>query len=300
VIVLLPGIAGFAVWEFKENWKLYRSNRPLVLKPVMIGHHGETMQRFMKPGFHSGTLPKLYAKLRKAERRDDGRALFKQHEALHHVKESIRHFAEREMLLLLEGSKNWGGLKLHAGALVAATNRVRVELCCPELGDETVWLAFEERAGRLVGEVTRPGWLPLLSPPQREAFASALAGLYKLAGVTLVREQLEACLPAGFHVYRVGGDLLLLWPDADFTREYAYELRPLSGMGLAPQEGRPPLAVERLLFAEVPVAWEDWVAAWSRDQAGHPLALPAVAKVRLLPGPEPVPTQPAVTVEAAS
>src|SRR5437660_11513746 len=28
VIFFLPGLAGFLVWEFKENWKLYRANRP--------------------------------------------------------------------------------------------------------------------------------------------------------------------------------------------------------------------------------------------------------------------------------
>ena len=107
VLLFLPGLGGFLVWELKENWKQYRSNRSPVLKPAMIGHHGETMLRFMRPGFHSGTLPKLYAKLRKAERRANGRALHKHQEALHHVKESIRHFLEREFVMLLEGSKGW-------------------------------------------------------------------------------------------------------------------------------------------------------------------------------------------------
>ena len=34
-----------------------------------IGHHGETMVQFLRPGFRSGTLPKLYAKLRRASRK---------------------------------------------------------------------------------------------------------------------------------------------------------------------------------------------------------------------------------------
>ena len=67
-IILLPGIFGFLVWELRENWRLYRANRSLVLRPAVIGHHGETMSRLLRPGFHSGTVPNLYAKLRRAER----------------------------------------------------------------------------------------------------------------------------------------------------------------------------------------------------------------------------------------
>ena len=69
IVHSIPGAAGFLVWEFKENWRLYRANRPATLRPEVIGHHGETMLRLLKPGFHSGTLPKLFAKLRRAERR---------------------------------------------------------------------------------------------------------------------------------------------------------------------------------------------------------------------------------------
>ena len=62
LITKMPGVFGFLVWELKENWKLYRANRATNLRPVMIGHHGETMLRLLRPGFHSGTLPKLFAK----------------------------------------------------------------------------------------------------------------------------------------------------------------------------------------------------------------------------------------------
>ena len=65
---LLPDAFGFLFWEMKENWSLYRANRPARLKPVVLGPHGETMLQLLCPGFHSGTLPKLYARLRAAER----------------------------------------------------------------------------------------------------------------------------------------------------------------------------------------------------------------------------------------
>ena len=56
-IWLIPGVFGFLVWELKENWRLYASNRPRHLKPVPIGRHGEPLLRLLRPGIHSGTLP---------------------------------------------------------------------------------------------------------------------------------------------------------------------------------------------------------------------------------------------------
>ena len=86
----IPGIFGFLVWELKENWKMYRANQSPTLDAEMVGSHGETVLRLLRPGFHSGTLPKLYAKLRRAK----GRKLRKQKEALHDVAECVRHFVE--------------------------------------------------------------------------------------------------------------------------------------------------------------------------------------------------------------
>ena len=46
----IPGIFGFLAWELKENWRLYAANRPPRLKPVVLGHHGETMRGLLRPG----------------------------------------------------------------------------------------------------------------------------------------------------------------------------------------------------------------------------------------------------------
>ena len=59
-IVFLPGFFGFAVWELKENWRLFRQNRRGALAAIPVGSHGETIERLLRPGFHSGTLPKLF------------------------------------------------------------------------------------------------------------------------------------------------------------------------------------------------------------------------------------------------
>jgi hypothetical protein len=188
-ILFIPGICGFVVWELKENWRLYRANRAPTLKPIMIGSHGETMLRLLKPGFHSGTVPKLYRKLRRAERRGRKRTTQKLLAGLHHVEEAISHFIERELLALLRQSRGWNGLEIELGAVHLATNRITVELACPQLDSHPLMLGFDQQAGWLYAEVLHPGWLAKLTAEQRHTLESALAGLYSLAGVHSVREQ---------------------------------------------------------------------------------------------------------------
>ena len=66
--LLLPGVVGFLVWELKENWRLYAANR-LANCNSHRRPPGETIDRLLRPGFHSGTVPKLFARLRRAERK---------------------------------------------------------------------------------------------------------------------------------------------------------------------------------------------------------------------------------------
>src|SRR5258708_31508940 len=84
-VLVLPGLAGFLVWEFKENWRLYRKTRPTALHEVSIGQHGETMVGFLKPGFHSGTIPKRFTKLRRAAWKADERGVAKHRHQLHQL-----------------------------------------------------------------------------------------------------------------------------------------------------------------------------------------------------------------------
>ncbi len=287
-IFFLPGIFGFMVWELKENWKLYRANRSPTLRPVLIGSHGETMLRLLRPGFHSGTVPKLFGKLRRAERHRHQAAAHKQHEALHHVEESVRHFVKREFVHLLTLSKSWGGARLELGEVGLCTNRVRVELICRDLPGEGVEIVFDLRGGRLVAAVTRAGWVPHLSEAQRRAFLVALGGLYKRAGVDLTREQIDAALAPARPPYRINGEGLIVWPGEGAGRETVYPLddgrllRP-HGVDGGPPAALPPLDADRLLFRNVPITWVSWVAAWDRDPAGEGLPLPFSESVRLLP-----------------
>lgn len=63
---IIPGAFGFFFWEFRENWRLYEANRPARMPAAMFGPHAETMRDLLEPGFHAGTLPAVYRRLRKA------------------------------------------------------------------------------------------------------------------------------------------------------------------------------------------------------------------------------------------
>jgi hypothetical protein len=284
-IFLLPGLAGFLVWEFKENWRLYRANQSPTLRPEVVGHHGETMLRLMRPGLHSGTLPKLYARLRHGR----GRSLRKQYESLHHLRERLRQFVERNLFAVLAGSKSWGGaMPLHVGELRIGTNRIRLEL--RGLG-ASIHVDFEEHAGWLTGGLTCVSgwpetWLARLDREPMLAFRDALGGFYKLAGVDVVREQVEKVLPAGSD-YELTAAGLVVWPADDGKGGFVYDLS--AGPELSPRSSGttcaalPPLPATALLYTASPIFWRDWVLTWQLDHdgKGHMPLLPP--RVRLLP-----------------
>jgi hypothetical protein len=291
-VLFIPGLAGFVVWELKENWRLYRANRPRTLRPVVIGHHGETMVRLLKPGFHSGTIPRLYAKLRRAERRayrtGNWETSRKYRSTLYELEQSVRHLVEREFLMLLEESRCWGPARLRAGQIDLSSNRIRVELCCTELAEASTWIAFEELSGWLVAGVATPGWLHRLTTEQARALTAALAGLYKKSGVDLIRQQIEAGLGRAVRSYDIADAGIVVWPSDGYECEAIYRLR--DGPRIEPRiiAGSramvlPALDSNRLLFRNVPIPWAYWVEVWARDQAGKEQPEPFLPGLCLLP-----------------
>jgi hypothetical protein len=273
-LFFIPGFAGFLVWELKENWRLYEANRPSTLRPATPGSHGETVRRLLRPGFHSGTVPKLFSRLR----RTDGRASRKKQEELHHVAETLGRFVERDLLAILEHCPRWGdSLRLRRGEVRLGTNRIRFELRCRDAADPPMTFDIDLEGRYLLSRVSQAGWLGRLSESQRAALADALAGFYRLAGVDLIREELEPLLPTGTS-YAVTATGLCLWPASGVGSEISIPLDSQPEPGAS--SDWPPGRAEQLLLSARPIRWIDWVAVFEQEDPKKPA--PALAEDTVL------------------
>ena len=291
-VLVLPGLAGFLVWEFKENWRLYRKSRPPTLREVAIGHHGETMVGFLKPGFHSGTIPKRFTRLRRAAWKADERGVAKHRAELHHVEAAIHTFVDRELVSMLEAAAAFRGTDVVAQHVAIGSNRVHIDLACPSVSPAVARIAFEQQSGWMVASIPERGWIDHLSDDQRQILEIALAGFYKRSGVDLVREQLEHALAGDAEPppYDISDDGLVVWPGRGYQTEVLYDLRSprlapvLRG---APWAGELPLLAGRhALYCREPLLWTTWATAWEQLARGEP-AVSVVAGPSLLRRPPP-------------
>jgi hypothetical protein len=301
VIAGIPGIFGFLVWELKENWRLYAANRPKGLQPMIIGRHGETMGRLLKPGFHSGTIPKLFAKLRRAERKarasGNWKAVRKQLHGFEHVEKSLRRYVERDFLALFnesrrgetqfdlhpslprgEGRGEGGSEDFPAGIFLReiqfGTNRVRLVFSAIGTEQPLSAIDFEVQSGWLVGGIEQMSGEQPFSESDRDEFSTAILGLYKTAGTEIVRQQLEIALPAPVPAYDLSARGLRIWPDSSFETEVFYEFSDEANY--APQvlhgflhRQLPILERTRILFREFVLPWQNWVAFWDAVKRGE-------------------------------
>lgn len=185
-IWLVPGVFGFLVWELQENWRLYRANRHPTIRAEAIGSHGETMLRLLRAGFHSGTLPKAFAALRRAVRRGetaDGKRFRSRWATINRVELDVRRFVERELLGLLTKTEFLPGASVGVGSVRVATNRVDVALTCSAWPGLTSVVRWEYLAGALAGSVRSTGWVTQLSEDARVTLGVAVSGLFQRTGV---------------------------------------------------------------------------------------------------------------------
>jgi len=281
-VFFFPSVFGFLVWEFKENFRLYRENRAKNLGPVPIGHHGETVGELMRPGFHSGTLPKLHAKLRRAARHaelDESRGIEHGHhalrglqEALDDLRETVRRAVDREVSGLLAACPRFRAGPIAVRRVELGSNRLRIELGCDSLSKAACAVTFEEQSGLVVASIPEPGFVPTLRQNDRVLFENALAGFYRIAGVDLVREQIRAAI--GDDVpYDIADEGLVLWPDEGYRTEILYRLDPgFSGpimqpvvRGDPPASEPKPLDLRKVLFRDQHIPWAEWAASWRED-----------------------------------
>jgi hypothetical protein len=299
--ILIPGAFGFLLWELKENWRLYEANRPAALQPVPIGHHGETMARLLRAAFHSGTIPKVYARLRRALRgtsnSDAWKAVHRQEEILHHVADRLHKFADREFVALLNGCQHQDMLRLRLENVAVSTNRIVLNFAndCMNHGSGVsgqasgdLSIAFAEEAGWITASVLQSGWVDSLSGGSAVAVREALLGLYKLAGVDLLEEDLVNLVVPLSGRYDLAERQIKFWFESNSSPPSLTPDRSLlasrpSPLVLQLREGELQLASPgpdsperravgkaafKLLFRNTPIMWKWWVEAW-QELAGH-------------------------------
>jgi len=308
----IPGVFGFLAWELKENWKLYAANRHLTLRPVHIGHHGESLTRLLRPGFHSGTIPKMFARRRRAARNAhenpqvNNQARYA--EKMHHEAESVRQFVDRELVGLLRESRTFRERSVSVTHVALATNRISIFLRDDNQPDEPTCIEISEQSGWLIAGVSHQGWLAGLTDEDRVVFRTGLAGLYKLGAVDLVKEHIETQLmtlptlslvPATSlegsdrsllmraHPYDITLTGLIVWPQGNYESEIRYDLeetptitpRPRS---LARSAGLFPIPSATLKFSGNSLSWEDWQAYWETEQKLLSIPLRVLPEVMLI------------------
>jgi hypothetical protein len=209
-------------------------------------------------------------------------------QALHRVEAAISHYVQREFLELFAQSNCWQAPPLKFEGVRLGTNCVRLAIGCPGTSQPDLHIGLEVESGWLVAGISQPGWIDRLLPHQRRVLVTALLGLYKSAGVDLVREQIEDQFPPPPPQYDVTAHGLVVWPDQECDVEAIYDLE--AGAWIAPQFVRglarrllPTVERRRLIFDETPIAWDRWVLIWNQDVAGQGHPVESAAPVRVLP-----------------
>ena len=262
IVFGIPGIFGFLVWELKENWKLYRANASPSIRPAVVGAHGEKVRALLRPGFHSGVVPKTFAKLRRATRSGNARKVARYHHALVHITEAVHRLVERDFVAYLAQSRRWGGLAIRSGQPILTPNRILLPFHFADGTAPTV-IALEERGGWIIASVVEPGPMLDWTDAHRAAFADALTGLYQLAGVHAIREQAQKVFgPQAYSFDAKPEGLIVPMPDGSIEF-HDYDDGP---------EIRTPertLPANTVVFSDCPLSWSDWTQRWEDDASGQ-------------------------------
>src|SRR5258705_10864426 len=146
------------------------------------------MVRLLRAGFHSGTIPKLFTKLRRAAWSHDKRGVAGAKEGLHHVETAISLFVDRQLASMLDEIEAFRATDVAVTNVELGSNRIEIDVACPSVSPQPTTIRIEHEAGWLLAGIARPGWIAKLDGDQQRIVEIALAGFYKLAAIDIVRE----------------------------------------------------------------------------------------------------------------
>src|SRR5207237_4961525 len=118
-------------------------------------------------------------------------------------------------------------------------------------------LACPGPAGGLAVEGEQTGWLRRLEQPQLESLTTALVGLYKLAGVDVVRDQVQAGLAGTGLNFAVEEEGLAVRSQPRSQEEIVLPMYDTVRIPLPahPAVAAPVPPVEALIFARIAIYW---------------------------------------------
>ena len=208
--------------------------------------------------------------------------------ALRQIELLIRRFVGREFLELFTESDSWQAAPVTLDDVRLGTNFVRLSFGCSAVAGGILPIAIDAQALWLLAGIPDPGWIGRLLPHQRQLLVTAILGLYKAAGIDLVRQQIESEFPPPAPWYDVSAEGLVVWPNEQGDVEIFYNLR--EGPWVAPQNIRglprrrmPTVERWRFVFNAAPLPWNRWVEVWNYDLAGRGHPRDPIVPVRVLP-----------------
>ena len=248
ILTLIPGFLGFLAWELKENWRLYKANQAKYVRPVMFGGHGESMKGMLAPGFHSGTLPKLFRRLRRAD--PVSRVILA--EALNHDEHLIHGFFQEE---LVEVWRLCPGVpELSIKAVKVGPRHVEAVLSLEGHGPFVLTLAWRGWwMEALVG-------IPEVEHQLREKLELLVEGLWQKAGALVARADWDKAIPDLTSLGSESGSIRV------FNKQGHHADYPTDGLGLLTpsKPGWPNLKPAKVLLSARPMPFADWDAAWEK------------------------------------
>ncbi|BBM84740.1 hypothetical protein [Candidatus Uabimicrobium amorphum] len=212
---VFTGLFGFLSWELKENWQLYKENWRKSIAPNRIGRKGKTIVQFLRPGFHSGTIPHLFDKLRHARikmqqnQRDFSPVLPLKRE-MEVVEHELKTYIKRDFILMLQMHPLFDEKFTIDIENVACTyNTIHTTIAMKNTSEVYRFtIYFQEKNNHLISTIKfSEGDIHNWSRGQQQVFAYLLAVFYKKSAVDFVREHIEFRLHKRYPDYKLYEEL---------------------------------------------------------------------------------------------